>query len=48
VSRLPPGRQPGPLLSDLAVGELADDVEVADLAGVLLDQVEQDPLLRAA
>src|ERR1700733_1391220 len=26
------------LLSDLAVGELADDVEVADVAGVLLDQ----------
>jgi hypothetical protein len=32
------------LLSDLAVGKLADDVEVADVAGVLLDQVEQDPL----
>jgi hypothetical protein len=39
------GRQ-GPLgsLPDLAVGELTDDVEVADVAGVLLQQVEQDPL----
>jgi GNAT superfamily N-acetyltransferase len=32
------------LLSGLAVGEFADDVEVADVAGVLLEQVEQDPL----
>lgn len=27
-------------LADLALGELADDVEVADVAGVLLQQVE--------
>ena len=32
------------VVSDLAIGELADDVEVADVAGALLDQVEQDPL----
>jgi hypothetical protein len=31
-------------LSGLAVGEFAADVEVADVAGVLLQQVEQDPL----
>jgi hypothetical protein len=37
------GRAAWLLLSDLAVGELADDVEVADVAGALLDQVEQDP-----
>jgi hypothetical protein len=32
----------GPLgsLADLAVGKLVDDVEVADVAGVLLQQVE--------
>src|SRR5215470_5910774 len=29
-----------------AAGELGDDVEVADMAGVLLQQVEQDPLQR--
>ena len=34
------------LLSELAGGELADDVEVAEVAGVLLGQVEQDPLKR--
>jgi hypothetical protein len=38
------GRAAWSLLSDLAVGELADDVEVADVVGALLDQVEQDPL----
>ena len=30
--------------ADLAVGELADDVEMAEVTGVLLQQVEQDPL----
>jgi hypothetical protein len=35
---------PGALLSELAVGELGDDVEVAEVAGVLLEQVKQDPL----
>ncbi len=30
--------------SDLAVGELGDDVEMAEVTGVLLQQVEQDPL----
>ena len=39
-----PGRPAWSLLSYLAIRELADDVEVADVAGVLLDQVEQDPL----
>jgi hypothetical protein len=28
----------------LAVGEFGDDIEVADVACVLLEQVEQDPL----
>jgi hypothetical protein len=32
-----------PLLSGLAAGELADDIQVADVAGVLLEQVKQDP-----
>jgi hypothetical protein len=32
------------LLSNLAVDELADDVEMTDVAGVLLEQVEQNPL----
>jgi hypothetical protein len=36
-------RVPGSL-SDLAVGELADDVEVAEVAGVFLEQVKQDAL----
>jgi hypothetical protein len=36
--------QLGTLFSDLAVGEFADDVEVAEVAGVLLEQMEQDPL----
>jgi hypothetical protein len=31
-------------LSDLAAGELGDDVEVAEVTGVLLQQVEQYPL----
>jgi hypothetical protein len=31
------------LLAGLAAGEFADDVQVADVAGVLLEQVEQDP-----
>ena len=30
--------------SDLAVGELGDDVEMAEVTGVLLQQVGQDPL----
>jgi hypothetical protein len=30
--------------ADLAVGELGDDVEMAEVTGVLLQQVEQDPL----
>jgi hypothetical protein len=29
--------------SDLAVGKLRDDVEVAEVTGVLLQQVEHDP-----
>src|SRR5262245_65078444 len=40
------GRPRRSSLSGLAAGELADDVEVADVAGVLLKQVEQDPLER--
>jgi hypothetical protein len=41
------GRCPGAsLLSGLAVGEFADDVEVANVPGVLLKQVEQDPVKR--
>jgi hypothetical protein len=34
------------LFSGPAVGELADDVEVTNVPGVLLEQVEQDPLKR--
>src|SRR3954454_6455242 len=33
-------------LADRAVGELADDVEVAEVPGVLLEHVEQDPAER--
>jgi hypothetical protein len=33
-----------PLLAGWAVGELDHDVEVTEVAGVLLDKVEQDPL----
>ena len=33
----------GSLLARGAGGELGDDVEVADVPGVLLEQVEQDP-----
>src|SRR6266536_5637094 len=36
--------QAGWLLAGLASGELADDVEMADMTGVLLEQVEQDAL----
>jgi hypothetical protein len=36
------GRAAWSLLSDLAGGELADDMEVADVVGVLLDQLGQD------
>ncbi len=44
-----PGSEPGCAgtagsFSDLAVGELGDDVEMAEVTGVLLQQVEQDPL----
>src|ERR1019366_10384727 len=35
---------PRSLLSGLAAGKFTDDVEVAGVAGVLLEQVEQDPL----
>src|SRR5437588_4008110 len=41
------GHAPGPFGSLLlrgAGGELGDDVQVADVPGVLLEQVEQDPL----
>ena len=41
------GHAPGPFGSLLlrgAGGELGDDVQVADVPGVLLKQVEQDPL----
>jgi hypothetical protein len=41
------GHEPGPFGSLLlrgAGGELGDDVQVADVPGVLLEQVEQDPL----
>jgi maleylpyruvate isomerase len=41
-----PGRKPRSLLSDPAAGELTDDVEVADVASVLLEKVEQDTLQR--
>jgi hypothetical protein len=34
----------GASLAGLAVGEFDDDIEVADVARVLLEQVEQDPL----
>src|SRR5690349_24932355 len=43
----PGGHAPGSfgaLLSRRAGGELGDDVQVADVPGVLLEQVEQDPL----
>src|SRR5690242_10367215 len=41
------GHAPGPFGSLLlrgAGGELGDDVQVADVPGVLLEQMEQDPL----
>jgi hypothetical protein len=41
------GHEPGPFGSLLlrgAGGELGDDVQVADVPGVLLEQVEQDTL----
>jgi hypothetical protein len=38
------GRPRRSLLSGLAAGEFADNIQVADVAGVLLEQVEQDPL----
>jgi hypothetical protein len=47
ASRLPwrgLGRTAWSLLSDLAIGELADDVEGGRPSGALLDEVEQDPL----
>src|SRR4051794_3024870 len=34
------------VFADAAVDELADDVEVSGVAGVLLEDVEQDPLER--
>jgi hypothetical protein len=42
------GARPKPrsLLSDLAAGEFTDDVELADVASVLLEKVEQDTLQR--
>lgn len=34
------------LLADRSVGQLDNDVEMAEVAGVLLDQVEQHPFER--
>src|SRR6266498_1477626 len=38
------GRLTAPLFAGLPADEFADDVKVAEVAGVLLEQVKQDPL----